>query len=451
MRWALNPHTIFQKLGQKSIRGAQAYGRDENARLMIDVDDHRPERSTWQLRVTGSQTPVNFGEFWTFAFVLCFNLLKNTEWPVKVGTLCNTSVLFKKRELWLLTCHRNKRMDRRGQNRRGGFSSSYQRYSYNTQNRNGTKRCTLCKQDGHLKFECMKEIRFEDEEGNEWVKWTLTKKEYEMIKREREKDRVKKEMLIKKEKLKDEMRMKKEIEIEIAREKRERRRSRKLVESESDEEIEEMSDRKKGGTRSMTEDTGVTKRGLDEEDKLMKMLKGMMTKQEEMMRELEEVKGLRNMNGKTDKSKDKWKSVGRKNKRGVIEDENGEMGSEEVMNTKERQKGVMVKATYVPRAALDEDEYDEDEEVIGEVPIATEELCNGLNRAWLAREKMREKKKMGPVRQANVKRMVTRQAEAIDENVRLQAMINVVCAYGGEVMDDMGFEELVHELGVIYR
>ena len=64
---------------------------------------------------------------------------------------------------------------------------------------------------------------------------------------------------------------------------------------------------------------------------------------------------------------------------------------------------------------------------------------------------MREKKVLGPVRHANVKRMVLKHAEDIDESVRIQAMINVVSAYGGEVLDNMGFEELVHELGVIYK
>ena len=312
----------------------------------------------------------------------------------------------------------------------------------------------MCKLEGHLRFECMKEIKFEDEEGNEWVKWTLTRKEFEMVKREREKDRVKKEMLMKKEKLRDEMKMKKEIELEIAREKKERRKSRRTLESESDEESEEMSegDCRKGKDRSMTKGKRDVNRSENDEGKLMRLLEGLVTRQDEMMRELEEVKGLRNGSGERDKSKDKRKNVRRKSVKEVTDDSDEVViESKEATGTRSKQKGVMVKATYVPRAALDEDEYDDEVEVVGEVPIATEKLCNALNRAWLAREKMRENKKMGPVRHANVTRMVMKQAEDLDESVRMQAMINVVCAYGGEVMDDMGFEELVRELGVIYK
>ena len=345
-------------------------------------------------------------------------------------------------------------MDRRGQNRRGGFTSSYQRYPSYNHNRSGPKRCTLCKLEGHLRFECMKEYKFEDEDGNEWVKWTLTKKEYDLVKREREKERVKKEMLMKKEKLRDEMRMKKEIELEIAREKRERRRSRRRLESESDDSSEEMSDStgRTGKDRTMIKGEVRVNRNSSDEGKMMKMLEGLMTRQEEMMRELEEVKGLRSEKGGKDRSEDKRKGARRTIVKEVVnESEDVVMGSVGTTGAKGKQRGVKVKATYVPRAALNEGEYDDNEEVVGEVPIATEELCNALNRAWVARENMRKNKVMGPVKIANVKRMVLKHAESLDESVRMQAMINVVCAYGGEVMDDMGFEELVHELGVIYK
>ena len=390
----------------------------------------------------------------TFMFV-CFNLLKNTEWPVKVGTLLqqNQKSFIKKRELWFLTCHR-KMMESRDRGRRGGFSSNYQRHSNSSYHRSGTRRCTLCKLEGHLRFECMKEVKFEDEDGTEWVKWTLTRKEYELVKREREKERVKKEMLMKKEKLRDEMKMKREIELEIAREKRERRKSRRTLGSESDEESEGMSDDdcKKGGNKSLTKGVIDVNRNKSDENRLVKLLEDVMTRQDEMMRELEEVKSLQHDSGERDKSKEKRRSVRRKSVGGVIDRNDSVVaGSNELAEVKGKQKGVMVEATYVPRAALEEDEYDDNEEVIGEVPIATEKLCNALNRAWLAREKMREKKVLGPVRHANVKRMVLKHAEDIDESVRIQAMINVVSAYGGEVLDNMGFEELVHELGVIYK
>ena len=344
-------------------------------------------------------------------------------------------------------------MDRGRQNRRGGFTSSYQRYSSNTHNRSGLKKCTLCKQDGHLRFECMKEFKFEDEEGNEWVKWTLTRKEYELVKREREKERVKKEMLMKKEKLKDEMRMKKEIELEIAREKRERCKSKKRIESESDEDSEDMSEEveRRGKERSMTKSKGEVNKNKNDEDKMMRMLENLMTRQEEMMRELEEVRGSRHENEEKSKSKDNRKSMRKTTVKGMTEENENVVTRSVGTGAKGKQKGVLVKATYVPRAALDEEEYDDNEEVVGEVPIATEELCNALNRAWLARENMRKNKVMGPVKIANVKRMVSKHAENIDESVGIQAMINVVCAYGGEVLDDMGFEELVHELGVIYK
>ena len=250
------------------------------------------------------------------------------------------------------------------------------------------------------------------------------------------------------------MRMKKEIKLEIAREGKKRRKCRRGVKSGSTEESDGTSEDVHGKRKGKSETKGERKASLssDESDKLVRLMEGMMARQDEMMRELEEVKGKRQERGKDGGRVERRMSVrSRSMNEATGEHDDAERGMGKLATPRDKQKGVMLKATYVPRAALDEDEYDDDIEVVGEVPIATEQLCNGLNRAWLARQKLRENKNMGPVRQANVVRMVTKQAKEIDESVRIQAMINVVCAYGGEVLDDMGFEELVRELGVIYK
>ena len=345
-------------------------------------------------------------------------------------------------------------MERGRRGRSSGHSQSFYNRSGYQQNRGVTKRCTLCKMDGHQRFECMREFRFVDEDGKEWVKWTLTKSEYELIKREREKERVKKEMLLKKERLKDEMRMKREIEYEIAREKKERKRNEASLGSVSVDDSDESSEieRSRGKDKSKTRGDRKTSVGNRDEGRMMNLLESMMARQDEMMRELEEVKGLKKDSRKMNETRERRRSTSGKALRKVNGgDDDVVMGVSTTRVPNDEKRGAMVKATYVPRAALDEDEYNEEDEVVGAVPIATEELCNALNRAWSSREKRREKKDMGPVRLANVERMVKKHAENIDESVRMQAMINVVCAYGGEVLDDMGFEELVRELGVIYK
>ena len=345
-------------------------------------------------------------------------------------------------------------MERGRRGRHSGPSQSFYYRSGSQQNRSVSKRCTLCKLDGHQRFDCMREFKFVDEDGNEWVKWTLTRSEYELVKREREKEKLKREMLLKKERLKDEMRMKREIEVEIAREKKERKRNGTSLEDVSGVDSDESSEveRSKGKDKHKTRGDKKMSVGNKDNDRMMNLLENMMARQDEMMRELEEVKGVKKDNAKKDESRER-----RKNVRGQVprktdgDDDDVVKGVGKVVEMNNRQQGTILKATYVPRAALDEDEYNEEDEVVGEVPIATEDLCNALNRAWSAREKRREKKDMGPVQLANVERMVRKHAEEIDDSVRMQAMVNVICAYGGEVLDDMGFEELVRELGIIYK